>query len=294
MDAGGKFLMDNSPLRRQVSNIKKATGLGWDIIEQDYVLSWVLFGISKIENLKSTLVFKGGTALKKCYFGNYRFSQDLDFSVQGAHPKGDELLSLLTEACRLAADAADTIELQCKRYAVKVPHPEEQEAFEIRAQLPWQREFLTVVKVEVTTREHVLLKPIEKSIIHGYGESLEGTIFTYQLEEIIAEKVRAILQFAKKLHERTWARSRVRDYYDLWRIFHEYGEQIDKAALPALVKQKCANKSIKFDSVEQLFQSVLTEHLVEWNRWLSSVVPNLPEKDTVISELKVQLGEIFG
>lgn len=214
--------------------------------------------------------------------------------MQGEHPKGEKLLSLLTEACRLGAEAADTIELQCKRLLVRDPHPEEQEAFEIRAQLPWQREFLTVVKVEVTTREPVLLKPQEKSIIHGYGENLEGTIFTYQLEEIIAEKIRAILQFAKKLHERGWGRSRVRDYYDLWRIFHEYGDQIDKTVLPVLAKQKCENKSIKFDSPEQLFQSVLTEHLIQWNRWLSSVVPNLPEKDTVIGELRVQLGEVFG
>jgi len=83
----------------------------------------------------------------------------------------------------------------------------------------------------MATREKVLLKPVGKSIIHGYGENLEGTIFAYQLEEIIAEKVRAILQFVKKLHERGWARSRIRDYYDLWRILGEYGGQIDKAAL---------------------------------------------------------------
>jgi len=293
MDVGGKLLMGNIRLRRQISDIKAATGLGWDIIEQDYVLSWVLFGTSKIEKLRSTLVFKGGTALKKCYFGNYRFSQDLDFSVQGEHPRGDELLSHLTEACRIAVEAADTIELHCKKLAVRDPHPEDQEAFEIRAQLPWQREPLTVVKVEITTREQVLLKPQEKPIIHGYGESLEETIFTYQLEEIIAEKIRAILQFAKKLHERGWGRSRVRDYYDLWRILGEYGEQIDKAALPALARQKCENKSIMFESIEQLFQGILMEHLVEWNRWLSSVVPDLPEKDIVISELKVQLKEIF-
>ncbi|MEI6628804.1 MAG: nucleotidyl transferase AbiEii/AbiGii toxin family protein [Alphaproteobacteria bacterium] len=29
-------------------------------------------------------IFKGGTCLKKYYFGDYRFSQDPDFSVQMA------------------------------------------------------------------------------------------------------------------------------------------------------------------------------------------------------------------
>ena len=54
--------MDKVSLRKQIRDLRTSTGIGWDIIEQDYVLSWVLFGISRLEKLKSTLVFKGGTA----------------------------------------------------------------------------------------------------------------------------------------------------------------------------------------------------------------------------------------
>ena len=32
-------------------------------------------------SLLSNLAFKGGTALKRCYFGDYRFSEDLDFTL---------------------------------------------------------------------------------------------------------------------------------------------------------------------------------------------------------------------
>ncbi|GAI46757.1 unnamed protein product, partial [marine sediment metagenome] len=56
-------------------------GLLWEIIEKDYILSWVLAGIAANKKLQNKLVFKGGTALKKCYFGNYRFSEDLDFTA---------------------------------------------------------------------------------------------------------------------------------------------------------------------------------------------------------------------
>ena len=31
--------------------------------------------------MRERLVFKGGTALKRCYFGDYRFSEDLDFTL---------------------------------------------------------------------------------------------------------------------------------------------------------------------------------------------------------------------
>lgn len=50
-------------------------------IEKDYVLSWVLFAISKNTILNKALVFKGGTVLKKAYFEGYRFSEDLDFTL---------------------------------------------------------------------------------------------------------------------------------------------------------------------------------------------------------------------
>lgn len=53
-------------------------------IEKDYILSWILYGIAKHENLSKTIVFKGGTLLKKVYFEDYRFSEDLDFTLLNA------------------------------------------------------------------------------------------------------------------------------------------------------------------------------------------------------------------
>ena len=50
-------------------------------IEKDYILSWILNAIAQHENLSKILVFKGGTVLKKVYFEDYRFSEDLDFTL---------------------------------------------------------------------------------------------------------------------------------------------------------------------------------------------------------------------
>ena len=62
---------------------KKATQVGVrdQQIEKDYVLSWILWGIANHEQLSKILVFKGGTVLKKVYFEDYRFSEDLDFTL---------------------------------------------------------------------------------------------------------------------------------------------------------------------------------------------------------------------
>ena len=54
-----------------------------DQIEKDYVISWVTYGIANNPFLKENLIFKGGTVLKKAYFPDYRFSEDLDTTFTG-------------------------------------------------------------------------------------------------------------------------------------------------------------------------------------------------------------------
>ena len=65
------------PLRTRLEETRAELGIGWETLERDYVLSWVLAGMNRVDALREALVFKGGTALKKCYFGRYRFSEDL-------------------------------------------------------------------------------------------------------------------------------------------------------------------------------------------------------------------------
>src|SRR3546814_8499110 len=50
------------------------------VIELDYYLAWFLIGLYRSE-LGKHLAFKGGTALRRCHFGEYRFSEDLDFTL---------------------------------------------------------------------------------------------------------------------------------------------------------------------------------------------------------------------
>jgi hypothetical protein len=50
------------------------------VLERDYCLAWFLAALAETD-LKAVLGFKGGTALKRCYFSDYRFSEDLDFTL---------------------------------------------------------------------------------------------------------------------------------------------------------------------------------------------------------------------
>lgn len=62
--------------KEEIQKIATEKELSIDIIEKDYILSWVLAGIHRHAATKNSWIFKGGTCLKKCYFGTYRFSED--------------------------------------------------------------------------------------------------------------------------------------------------------------------------------------------------------------------------
>jgi predicted nucleotidyltransferase component of viral defense system len=53
------------------------------VVEKDYVLGWLVAGIEHSADINKTWMFKGGTCVKKCYFDEYRFSEDLDYSYVG-------------------------------------------------------------------------------------------------------------------------------------------------------------------------------------------------------------------
>jgi predicted nucleotidyltransferase component of viral defense system len=200
------------PLRARLEAARRHSGLPWEILERDYLLSWLLAGISQVKSLR-TLVFKGGTALKKCYFGDYRFSEDLDFSALPATPKGMAMEEAIREATRTAAKLVNEyapLVLSCERYTETEPHPGGQEAFTIRAQFPWHRQPQARVIIETAVDEKVLRPPCRKALLHEYGEPLHVQVPGYCLEEIVAEKLRAILQHVQKLESRGWSRSRAR------------------------------------------------------------------------------------
>ena len=65
----------------EIQKKARSTGVRDQQIEKDYILSWILQGIASHNELSKAIVFKGGTVLKKVYFEDYRFSEDLDFTL---------------------------------------------------------------------------------------------------------------------------------------------------------------------------------------------------------------------
>jgi len=87
-------------------------GVGVDTIEIDYVLGWLLWGLSQSNIFKECFIFKGGTALRKVYLqAGFRYSEDLDFTMSKA--LDEEMLGeeLKTSCARISRQTGMELEL---------------------------------------------------------------------------------------------------------------------------------------------------------------------------------------
>lgn len=88
-------------------NISRSLGVPLPHVEKDYVMGWLVWGLAQEALLRERLVLKGGNCLRKLYFPDTRFSDDLDFttteSLSGVvfRPPLERILGLVSESSTL-------------------------------------------------------------------------------------------------------------------------------------------------------------------------------------------------
>ncbi len=134
-----------------------------------------------------------------------------------------------------------------------------------------------------------MLPSVQRALLHDYAEPLSAEIQVYSLPEIVAEKLRALLQSRTRLMARGWGASRVcRDYYDLWSILRRERHRIQ--SLRALVERKCAWRQLKVGTLEDFFDAALQQIAqTEWEAQILPFVFDAPAPEQVILELRSSL-----
>lgn len=275
----------------------RAAGKPQFVVEKDYALSYLLAGIAETSLLRESLVFKGGTCLRKAYFPGYRFSEDLDFSSREAL-SCDALLRALHEAAHrmtTVLQSAGPFAVVVTEEAHRDPHPRGQCVFRVQVQFPWMRTPSCRVKVEVTAGEPLLAGAVERPLIHDFpGEALEAVLPAYRLEEIASEKLRALLQARQHLRDRGWLRNRPRDLYDLRHLWEQRDFEVDWQLVAQLLPDKADAAGVAYaGAADFLDDDVLAGIERDWSAQLANFVPVLPTFENSVSTLRTILSEVF-
>ena len=253
--------------KREILAISGQTSLTPHVVEKDYVLGWVLAGISAHEALTDSWVFKGGTCLKKCFFETYRFSEDLDFTLVDPEHLNDDFLRGVFE---------EIGEWIYEETGIQIPP--ERIQFEVyenpRGQLSCQGKISyigpvsptrppPVIKLDLTADERVALPPARVPIFHPYTDAPEGGIdvLAYAYAEAFAEKFRALAE-----------RTRPRDLYDVVHLFRNVDMRPERHHFVEVLRAKCEFKGIDLPRIADL-----EPHRIELEAgWANMLAHQLP------------------
>jgi len=287
-----------------------------ELLEKDMLLHLLLKELATDERFRTHYVFKGGTCLIKCYLSYYRFSEDLDFSYvrqeefEGKSEK--QIRKQLSEETDALAKKLESISaklgLEFKADKKDRKYIEFGGSNKFTTFKVWYEsaELRTVqfIKIQINYVEKFKypFKQLEaKSILSGLDERelkfrrpeaaqmLEPlTVQTYDIREILAEKVRAIL---------TRKGTKVRDFVDVYLIqkhAHLKPEDIENQIIDKtrfmlkygkyrrnLLEKKTVTPSFKLGEEERLAIKTLdagfSAYTQNFNKTLSKLISKINE-----------------
>jgi len=190
--------------RGAITKIADRDGVSAVVVERDYVLTHIVDSLAHVDGA-SGLIFKGGTALRLCFYQDFRYSADLDFTLDELETP--EAIEVIRAALKLAAGS---IELP----SLEIP---EGDPPTIRYVGPLGRE--RSIKVDLVDDE-LVIKTTDRAVIRRYTDQPDETALlrTYALEEAAGEKLRCVIQ-----------RQLCRDVSDLHRLFVQEDVDVENA-----------------------------------------------------------------
>ncbi|MEW5936625.1 MAG: nucleotidyl transferase AbiEii/AbiGii toxin family protein [Candidatus Thermoplasmatota archaeon] len=239
--------------RGDLERLRSVLGYTLGQVEKDYIQHMFLLHLYK--DIKDELVFKGGTCLQKIY-GLGRFSEDLDFTVNGPVDIEKSLartrqgMSRFGCLAEIANRSEDDIRISV-RIKTRGPLYDGTELSQCS------------LRLEASKREKVLLPPVIKTISPVYEDMPFYSLPTMDLEEILAEKVRGLL-----------TRDRARDAYDLYYLVKK-GVSVRRD----IIEKKLEYYGLSFD-IAEVVRSISGKRKV-WVSELKPLITHLPNFEEV-------------
>jgi len=230
--------------------------IGLGMIERDYAITVALMALSKT-SLLDALVFKGGTAIKKMFYPEARFSEDLDFDSQR------DVAGQLAREIRRPLIAYDG---GVRFTGVRVEGVRGEHARRVRLQYRDMNGYLTSIKLDLAFLEKPVMKTKKIEVKNMY-DIKNIMIPTMSIEEIMAEKVRALVHVERPRH-----------LYDLWFLL---GKHVKPTRTLINRKLSIYNQTFDIDSL----MSATKELERDWETDLQALLPEVPRFATVRSKV---------
>jgi predicted nucleotidyltransferase component of viral defense system len=260
----------------ELQNKARKFGVRDQQIEKDYIISWILQGIARHEILSKVLVFKGGTVLKKVYFEDYRFSEDLDYTLLDNDNTNEQIFLWLAEVFEYVSEEVNI--------PLEIMDNNIHEDGGINFYIAYVGPFGGIgsnkkVKIDISRSETLVFAPLMHSVFIGYTDLESHHVLCYSLEEVLIEKLRAVMQ-----------RMQARDFYDLWYLLEVHGMDVDFYINE--FKTKCESKKLNPSNFHAKLEQRLPQYKGRWQASMSDQIQDLPDFETVQREVMRHLRKL--
>jgi predicted nucleotidyltransferase component of viral defense system len=224
--------------------------------ERDYAQNWLLADLPH-------MALKGGTGLQKCYFKNYRFSDDLDFTALE-----QITLEKMENHIRNTIDKVNNESGIAFSEQIPAEEVENGYLFVIYFRILRKTGNPLKIKLDITKKEneHIMTPLQQKTVLQTYSDGVDIQTTVYSLEEMFAEKTRALFE-----------RTRPRDLYDIW--FLSKNTTLDSE----LFKKKCEFKHLVIDINDVISRKTRFERA--WVNSLRHQMKDLPDINIVFPDV---------
>lgn len=239
-------------------------------VEQDLILSGLIYEIYSHPTLKDQIIFRGGTCLNKLFWDNpTRYSEDLDFVQIKSGPIGPIIDSI--NAVAKSIFDKNPVKKEVTKRSLKL-------FYGFTPEIPPGKPLK--IKIEVNLREHFSVEGVKEMDFRLDSPWKTGVtkVRTFSLNELLATKIRALHQ-----------REKGRDLYDLWKA-RDLSPDWKKASEILLHYLDQNKHSIHRDAVIKNLQAKLNDP--NFKNDMSGLVRNLKDYD-ILHAADFVISEIF-
>lgn len=258
--------------QREISKTAESDKVAERAVEKDYAIHWVMLGMATTP-LQRRLAFKGGTALRLCYFQNYRYSEDIDLTAIESVAKNETLAAFAEAAEWVRRESA----IQTAVLAESFAQHTDGFSFDVSYTGPLGAiAGRRSIKIDVSTSERVMFHVEERRVNRHYSDiPRKPEISCYALDEIVVEKFRSLLNPARR---------EPRDVYDLWYLFDRGGADLGRirSEFRSKAESKKLDPAALVDTIARKGKALATL----WEKRLANQIADLPRFDTAFKRVQ--------
>ena len=241
-------------LKGKIKNYAKSNNIAAQVVLQNYMFERFLERLS-LSDYREKFVVKGGMLIAAIVGLDTRSTMDLDTTLRNLPLTEEQISTAIRSVCDIHLDDDIVFKMQA---IGPIRKDDVYGGYCVRIDAVYDT-IVTPLSIDVSTGDVITPSPVKYDFGGIFDDGLKITLWGYNIETVIAEKVETILS-------RGVFTTRPRDYYDVYVLVttQEYDKNLFAEALDATAKHRGSTEKIK--DIPSILEKISESHELK-NLW---------------------------